>query len=103
MDLRKYLHPLETQYKLIQQKAEKYYSTAIIREIYALPYHIHNIRKHNLDKNNPISNRDMAFYPQCKRNFNRPSTQIIEMYQLTWIKTMLIELKQDPTTLKKKN
>ena len=98
MSLRQYNHPLELQNKLIQQKAEKYYSTALIREIYALPYHLHNIRKYSLDKNGPTSHRDMNMYPQCTRNFNKPSAQLIEMYQTTWIKTTLVELKQNQTT-----
>ena len=89
MSLRQYNHPLELQHKLIQQKAEKYYSTALIREIYALPYHLHNIRKYNLDKNGSTSNRDMNMYPQCTRNFNKPSVQLRDTYQTTWIKTTL--------------
>ena len=101
MSLRQYNHPLDLQHKLIQKKAEKYYSTALIREIYALPYHLYNIRKHNLDKNGPTSNRDMSMYPQCTRNFNKPSAQLIDMYQTTWIKTTLVELKQNQTTQKR--
>ncbi len=60
MSLRQYNHPVEVlvHNKLINKKAEKYYSTALIREIDALPYHLHNIRKYNLDKNGPTSNRD---------------------------------------------
>ena len=98
MSIRQYNHPLELQHKLIQNKAEKYYSTALIREIYALPYHPHNIRKYNLDKNGSTSNRDMNMYPQCTRNFNKPSAQLIDMYQTTWIKTTLVELKQNQIT-----
>ena len=66
MDLRKYTHPLALQYKLLQGQSEKYNPSAIIREIYALPFHIHcdNIKKNNIDGTNAISNRDIAFYPQ---------------------------------------
>ena len=100
MSLRQYNHPVEVQNQLINKKAEKYYSTALIREIYALPYHLHNIRKYNLEKNGPTSNRDMSMYPQCIRNFNKPSVQLIDMYQATWIKTTLVELKQNQITQK---
>ena len=39
-------------------------------------------------------------YPQCKRNFNNPTKQLIQMYQLTWIMTELVQLKHDPITNK---
>ena len=99
--MRWFSYTVEVQNKLINKKAEKYYSTALIREIYALPYHLHNIRKYNLDNNGPTSNRDMSMYPQCIRNFNKPSVQLIDMYQTTWIKTTLVELKQNQITQKR--
>ena len=102
MDIRKYQHSIEQQKILIKQQADKYYSTAIIREIHALPFHVHNIKKHNLDHTpnpnphpnpNPypnrnfkakrVSNRERVMYSQCKRNFNSPSPQLINMYILT--------------------
>ena len=111
MDIRKYQHSIEQQKTLIKQQADKYYSTAIIREIYALPFHVHNIKKHNLERtpnpnpnHNPkvkgVSNRERVIYPQCKRSFNSPSPQLIQMYKLTWIKTELVELHQDDITQK---
>ena len=47
MDIRKYQHSIEQQKLLIKQQADKYYSRAIIRQIHALPFHVHNIKKHN--------------------------------------------------------
>ena len=91
MDIRKYQHSIEQQKILIKQQADKYYSTAIIREIHALPFHVHNIKKHNIDHtSNPnlnpkakgVSNRERVIYPQCKRSFNSPSPQLIHMYKL---------------------